>query len=97
MAIRRYDVVDPSDVEEFQDRVLRSVTERKYLSIKAVLVPDELSRHRRKRTIRETFTFRITDIHNDPQDFSVLVQDMKTLRWSTIVAIGNTISFEVVS
>lgn len=97
VTIRRYSVVEPSTVEGFQNRLYEAVAGKKYLLIGAVRVPDELSLRRKGEPERETFTFRISTIHTDPTDFSVLVQNVETAEWSTIVVTSDGVSFSVVS
>lgn len=99
MAIRRYIVhlgTDlPNPVQSFQDAVFTAVQDRQPLQVTALPVPDELSQRRGPAT-PEAFTFRVTDIHTDPDNWWVLVQNTETNEWSTIVVQDDTVSFSVV-
>lgn len=96
MAIRRYRVTEPSSLEDLRECVHTADRNGQYLTVTAVPIPDELSQ-RRGPAAPETFVFRVTDIHTDPEDYSVIVQNTDTNEWSMIVVQDDTISFSVVN
>jgi hypothetical protein len=96
-----YQVVDPStsqplDRQLFEDDLLTKVKSKMHLVLTAKLVPDELSARRAKQPEIREFSFRIYEIHPDPLEFFVNVQDIKTNKWISI-RVGDDIRFTVVS
>ena len=101
MTIRTYQVVDPStsqplDRQLFEEDLLTKVKTKMHLVLTAKLVPDELSARRVEQPEIREFSFRIYEIHPDPLDFFVNVQDVETNLWSSI-RVGDVISFTAVS
>lgn len=90
--IHTYKVTDPSTPEEFKHLVKSSTR----LKVQARLVSDELSAHRNDAEQTRTFDLRIYEIHPDPQDYYVTVQDNATHEWAQIT-VDEDVRFTVVS
>lgn len=101
MPIHTYQVIDPStsqplDRQLFEENLLTKVKTKMHLVLTAKLVPDELSARRVEQPQIREFNFRIYQIHPDPLDFFVTVQEIETDLWSSI-RVDDVVSFSVVS
>lgn len=96
VSIRRYTIVKPSTVEDFKDNLYEAARNHSHLQVQAVLDADELSLRRKSEPNHVKFTFRVVQIHTDPRDFSVEVQNVDTNEWSLISVTADAITITVV-
>jgi len=101
VTIHTYIIEEPSTPEDFKELLFTSVKEKNlYLTVSARPMPDDLSIRRSSDEELEEelkkFTFRVYEIHPDPEDFFLNAQDATTKKWVHIT-VAEKVSFTLTS